>query len=76
MVDMLLGERVPFGFGRCFRQNVLAARTAPPLLEHRAPYESSVEAAIRVFLEGMPSNALLWRALAQVSLLVQANSSG
>jgi hypothetical protein len=76
MVDMLLGERVPFGFRRYFRQNALAARMAPPLLEHRAPYEGPGKAAIGVFLEGMPSNALLWRALAEASLLVQANASG
>jgi hypothetical protein len=48
------------------------ARTAP-LLEHRVPYEGSVEAAIRVFPKGMPNNGLL-RTLTKVSLLVQASA--
>ena len=58
--------RVLFSSRRCFRQNALA-RTAP-LLEHRVPYEGSVEAAIRVFPKGMPNNGLL-RTLTKVSLL-------
>jgi hypothetical protein len=66
MMDTLVCVRVLFSSRRCFRQKALA-RTAP-LLEHRVPYEGSVEAAIRVFPKGMPNNGLL-RTLTKVSLL-------
>jgi hypothetical protein len=56
MMDTLVCARVLFSSRRCFRQNALARGTAP-LLEHRVPYEGSVEAAIRVFLKGMPAMA-------------------
>jgi hypothetical protein len=44
MMDMLVGERVPFNLQRSFWQNALAPRTVPPLLEHRVPYEGQSKA--------------------------------
>jgi hypothetical protein len=55
-MDILLGERVPFSFGQCSRQNALGTLgVGAPGTPVR--YEGSVEAAIRVFLKGMPAMA-------------------
>ena len=65
MMDTLVCARV-------LQAERAGARTVP-LLEHRVPYEGSVEAAIRVFPKGMP-NKRHPRTLTKVSLLVHASA--